>query len=754
MILPVIAALSSGVVMKKMEVTQVFSPHFKDLWEEWELRGVVFVSLTLQILLICMGNRRKYIHFAWFRGVVWLAYLMADAVAIYALGIITNKLTKLNSQSVDAKTRLNAFWAPFLLLHLGGPDTITAYALEDNELWLRHLLSLVTQTGVTFYIFLMAWTELNMSTLSAVMIFAGLVKYGERVYVLWTASSEQFRDSIPDPPPNYSKILEQQKLMEAEGYDVILHEVIEVRDVILEYNVDGAADFSREEKSLNPEQLYKRKQRELLAARGLVNIFQRLFADLLLREEDRDTSRSVLKDMNFLAAFNIIEIELGIMYDLLYTKAKAIHTSWGFARRITGFFLICIVLVLFILIKDQHYSVADLYLTFILLAVAIFLEIYALVVLLFSDKTARWLIKEKKFAVLDFINRVQPLTKRRRWSRHMAQFSLLSFAIKEKHLPCHQILEFLHIDEKVEKLFYKYHEKVTDDLKQHIMSHLRDLKEETQPPQITRGSRVLKKFEKLDVFRWSIELEFDQSILIWHIATELLCHLGKGDSLTNPPQSEGNINESIKPTSEISKCLSRYMLYILVMYPMMLPTGIGRIKFRETYVEAMKFFNEFHKPDKPNAAASHNDGDSQGYSNYVMKCAAFCSSAWQHINNLVKGKPDLTSAYNELRKQVKTNLNLTVGKGDRSKYVLFHGCRLASQLDEIKNEQDKWTIISGVWVEMLCYAASKCKGSYHAQQLRRGGELQTHVWLMMAHYGLTDHFQIPHAPAIAELIRQ
>ncbi|KAI6695140.1 hypothetical protein NL676_022850 [Syzygium grande] len=127
---------------------------------------------------------------------------------------------------------------------------------------------------------------------------------------------EQFRDSIPDPPPNYSKILEQHKLMEAEGYDVIAHEVIEVRDVTVEYNVDGADLSCADESLLDPGQLYKRKQGELLAARGLVNIFQRLFADLLLSLEDRDTSQLVLKDKNFLAVFKIVEIELGIVYNL------------------------------------------------------------------------------------------------------------------------------------------------------------------------------------------------------------------------------------------------------------------------------------------------------------------------------------------------------------------------------------------------------------------------------------------------------
>ncbi|XP_039172156.1 uncharacterized protein LOC120295008 [Eucalyptus grandis] len=367
---------------------QVFSPRFVELWEEWELRGAAFLSLTLQILLIWMGGRRKYVHSAWLRGIVWLAYLMADPVAIYTLGIITNKLRKVSSQGVDANTQLNAFWSPFLLLHLGGPDTITAYALEDNQLWLRQLFHLVTQAGVTFYIFLMAVTSPNLYILTMVMILAGLIKYGKRVYVLWTTSSQQFRNSIPDPPPNYSKIMELQELMEAEGYTVTPLEVIEVCEV--ENNVDG-------------------QQGELLAAKCLINIFRRLFADLPLSFDDSRTSQLVLANKDALSTFKIIEIELGIVYDLLYTKATAIYTNWGFARRIVGLFLTCIVLVLFILIVDQQSSRADYNMSLILLAVAIFLEIYALTDLLFSDRTACWLIKKKNSAILHLINWLQPI---------------------------------------------------------------------------------------------------------------------------------------------------------------------------------------------------------------------------------------------------------------------------------------------------------------------------------------------------------
>jgi hypothetical protein len=51
-------------------------------------------------------------------------------------------------------------------------------------------------------------------------------------------------------------------------------------------------------------------------------------------------------------------------------------------------------------------------------------------------------------------------------------------------------------------------------------------------------------------------------------------------------------------------------------------------------------------------------------------------------------------------------------------------------------------MISNVWVEMLCHAASQCRGLNHAKQLSQGGELLTHVWLLMAHFGITEQFQI------------
>jgi hypothetical protein len=46
---------------------------------------------------------------------------------------------------------IEVVWAPLLLMHLGGQDCITAYNIEDNELWMRHVLTAVSQITVAIF---------------------------------------------------------------------------------------------------------------------------------------------------------------------------------------------------------------------------------------------------------------------------------------------------------------------------------------------------------------------------------------------------------------------------------------------------------------------------------------------------------------------------------------------------------------------------------------------------------------------------
>ena len=117
------------------------------VWNEWEIRMLVLTSLALQVFLLFFAGIRKRNVSAALSLLLWLAYLLADSIAIYALGYLSQtRVPKgVDPRAFKRTHRIQALWAPFLLLHFGGQDTITAFSTEDNELWKRHLLSLLTQ---------------------------------------------------------------------------------------------------------------------------------------------------------------------------------------------------------------------------------------------------------------------------------------------------------------------------------------------------------------------------------------------------------------------------------------------------------------------------------------------------------------------------------------------------------------------------------------------------------------------------------
>ncbi|CAL5341873.1 unnamed protein product [Camellia sinensis] len=141
---------------------------------------------------------------------IWAAYLLADWIAAFAVGLISNGQG--NGCDVHPlNDDLPAFWAPFLLLHLGGPDTITAFALEDNELWIRHLLGLLIQLTAIAYVFSQSIPN-KLWIPTVLMIFAGLIKYAERTRALYMACLGNFKASMlpkPDPGPNYAQLMEE-----------------------------------------------------------------------------------------------------------------------------------------------------------------------------------------------------------------------------------------------------------------------------------------------------------------------------------------------------------------------------------------------------------------------------------------------------------------------------------------------------------------------------------------------------------------
>ncbi|KAI8015171.1 hypothetical protein LOK49_LG05G01136 [Camellia lanceoleosa] len=688
---------------------QLFPPRWKKFWNEWEVRGMVLISLTIQVLLVILGNRRKYSAGIQVRVIVWSAYLLADSVATMAAGILSNHLGNVDVNGfIHPNVELTAFWAPLMLVHLGGTDAITAYSLEDNELWKRHSFQVVVQSVTTVYIFLMAWTASLLSLLFILMFVVGLFKYCERICVLYLSTDNNFRDSFQDITTNESKIMKECKLKELEGYHVTTHQVLDVDQSIP--NVEN----------------------ELLTAYGFLDMVKHLFADLILGIRDGHTSRSIFDKISADKAFKIIEIELGIIYNLRFTKAKAVYSYLGISLRIVGIILTFLVLMIlslseFKLVREklhqQHHhrhSNIDFTITLILLSVALLVELWAFGQLLVSDQATHWLIKHEKTIISRAIKSILPSSEssiktKRRWSDSMNQYSLLNFSmrLKEKPLLCRQILKMLRADKALEIQLYRtspisvdkiLKKRVFDTIKESVEKLLGKHSYDTDLKALygRRGCRTLEEKQYPDL-KWSIvDLEFDQSIIVWHLATEILYH----EHPDSAPDEE----------HEKGKWLSQYMLYLLVQHPYMLPLGMGHIKFQDIYHELGDIIEEPLKAE--------------------------------------------TNIYELLISEGSNHEKLSISNykdtklGGRSNLLILHGCKLASQLASqptANNDgHDRWCMIVDIWIEMLGHAASQCRGRYHAQQLRRGGEFLTHVWLLMAHFGLNDLFQLRHGGTIVD----
>ncbi|CAN6329173.1 unnamed protein product [Urochloa humidicola] len=91
----------------------------------WFMEIMVGLSFLMQLVLSLLAGFRWHGRCVGVRRVIKFCYVTGDLVAKYALG-------SLSVNGISSERQLVAFWVPFFLIHLGGPDNITAYQLEDN----------------------------------------------------------------------------------------------------------------------------------------------------------------------------------------------------------------------------------------------------------------------------------------------------------------------------------------------------------------------------------------------------------------------------------------------------------------------------------------------------------------------------------------------------------------------------------------------------------------------------------------------
>ncbi|KAJ9671763.1 hypothetical protein PVL29_025464 [Vitis rotundifolia] len=680
----------------------LFPRPLKEIWDEWNLRGAVLVSLFFQILLIFCASSRKRTGNTIMTFIIWSVYLLADWVAAFAVGLISNG-NKDGDKQVQSDDLL-AFWAPFLLLHLGGPDTITAFALEDNELWLRHLLGLVIQFIAVAYVFLESVSN-DLWIPTILMLVAGTIKYAERTRALYLACLGNFKESMLPPPdagPNYAQLMEE--------YSSKKDAHVPVKIIIApEKRASTSASSIPEEPSTGPNHIS-----EMESGYKFFKIFKGLIVDLMFSFQGRNDSRKLFFEMLPEKAFRVIEVELNFMYDALYTKMVVVNRKIGYFFRFICTGCIAVALQLFASHHKHKIHKFDIGVTYALHIGAIGLDVIAIVKLIFSDWTIvllknstakRWIYyaREKLF----FYKLWEPSKSffDRRWSNSISQHSLIRYCLRERFNWFNKLAGIFGLKDLLDEIQYKKTVTVEEKLREFIFEELKQkakssaqLEEKAKSAEEKarrRGDWILSQ-NACHSLLWSVEKEYDECLLMWHIATDL-CYYYKDK------QEEKEIPDDVKEEElrrQLCRFLSEYMLYLLVMRPTMMSAvaGIGQIRFRDTCAEAKKFFRR---------------GQQEHYLDTVVKPIEV--------------------------------------KGDRSKSVLFDACMLAKDLRKL-NKTKRWKIMRKVWVELLSYAASHCRANTHAQQLSKGGELITFVWLLMAHFGLGEQFRIQEGHARAKLI--
>ncbi|GKV12831.1 hypothetical protein SLEP1_g23926 [Rubroshorea leprosula] len=634
------------------------------MWEKWDVKGMVLFSLTLQIILSVLGRHRKYQNNQFFKTILWFAYLGADWITIATLGILSGSHAESTATNV-----FRAYWAPLLLVHLGGPDTITAFAFEDNRLWIRHLVILVVKVIFIIYVVCLSWTLSWLSFLTIPLILAGIIKYVEKILCLKLNNSQKTKPIISNifnlqahSDPSKEQALDPRHKQILAGYLLFTITRLDVNDYLSSQNL---SDVGTRIKAYLKETTGVDSSKALDFARKYINI----------RGGEE--------------ALEVLSIQLGFMFDVVYTKASLIHTKLGCFLRLTSFTTCFSVLLLFFIsIVNEpkfHGSKIDISITGILLSGAIAQELYAAWVVLSSD----WAVPVAEFHQNVLVRKVFKVSsryftwllhQRKRWSNQMGQFDLLEYCWrykKRKGNQSHGSLPKITIGSEIAETWHKYwFTKFVDvpHFLQQANCYLQILIEffSGNCIKITRGEKALQRCSQLDQLKWSIEFEFDHSIIIWHLATSV-CYL----------QEDSHDDEAMK----VSKHISDYMMYLLTMCPALLLS------------EHSKSFWLDHAYDN------------------LKELLSLATDIKDAASKLLSNPDNVHEEEHESSCREGTFENL---KGQVSELVTF-----------LKRSDNKWQMIRDVWLEMLSYAAFSSQHVNHIKQLGEGIEFVSLIWLFL-----------------------
>ncbi|CAN6372187.1 unnamed protein product [Urochloa humidicola] len=719
---------------------------------EWLIRALVLLSLAAHIFLALFAGFRRRQRSGVTTVVLWGAYLFTDWAAPYAIG-------KLPFGSTLREQQLVALWLPFLLSHLGGPDNITAFSFEDNKLSLRkaintlfHLLGIISSVYKQVYI---GGSNRAILWASYAMIFVGAVKYTEKAMALRLADFGKIRKAAKNNLP---------KTFQIQAH----HHGKELKD-----------------------------EEVLLVAHSLLHITKGAFADYYVPEGPFRSNQnlrevfSVQRENNtgWLNMCKVVEMELSLMYDILYTKAAMIQTCFiiSYVIRVISPVTTATMAILFCFSSKASQRGVDVTITYILLMVTFCLDVRWLLrvtastwtyALLNNTERLSWLKHQVlctrrwhriRRAIVSLDPR-QPLLRQQRrnyrlWTGVIGKYNLLDHCIHGTESDIYSQLLKKVITSEDARTEHKYSSGsklgelgIRESLREFLFEQIRMALGKAYPrekvqvvmqisalyPMLPMGGTVQggpelhiqESTHELDVALGFVP-EFQELILILHVATDVfLADLSNQGKLVRDKEVEA------------IEVMSNYMAFLAAARPEMLPGLDLRSLFKGTCWKLKQIWeNESAKTSSKHSLALNlqkverirrengdrgSTGEGEGRS-FVLSEGVMIADVliWA-----MEGKP---VRYEDIIPRLKIHPDRDDDKDfeKRKDRVLFLLKLLIPDLLKGLNGtypvSEVLKLILESWVRLLINVSTRCGRDSHAKQLGRGCELTTIVWILSRH---------------------
>ncbi|GLU15618.1 hypothetical protein SLE2022_320930 [Rubroshorea leprosula] len=658
------------------------------------VRVLIILSLSLQAFLILFARLRKEAtgrKGTFIRWLIWLAYLLSDKVAAQTMVLIFSRKCR-TSTSTGLPTDILLFWASFLFLHVGGPDNITSYAQEDNELWKRRLLWLLLRLFLSLDAFSNSFSKNKLRLPTILVLFAGITKCAERNFALYRASFGHlgmywgsFNVNMEADEEEDKMVVDERKNESSISFKTGADERKTESSISSKPESSISSKTGDDEKrgkmgtgSRSPVQFQGLRHESTLGAAvrlrtavGLFDNLKRALVGPLLTKGEKEIIRdNFQKIKRSKEALRVLKIELSLLYELLHTKLPVIDTTSGFCLRMANYGCILLALVLFSLAK-RHYQLGefDMLLTYGLLIGALALDFLSI----------RLLFKHSDWVAISHFqesNEGKVIARQDRWSNEVPQLNFITYHVKDMPVWLNKLVYIRELSGLVKKIkgirCQSSHsmDKEHDRFWSFIYHVVNKFSEDTEINEVWlgKGRKILddKQQKIID------NLDYTSILLVWHIVTEL-CY--QEDDQYKPERNTDY--------RQICKVLSDYMFYLAMMEPAMMVTVLDNW-------------------------------------NTVYRCTL------REIRRVVPWS---------FSSDEKAASERILDKGKENGKILFSAVQLALQLKR-QNNQKRWQVMGKIWVELMCHAAINCRPNVHAKQPSKGGELLTLVWLLMNHLGL------------------